>query len=118
MPTWTEQQYADFIRRQAKHNDYRIPSGPKLEPPFLNWLHPAVARAPENRRRFSIRIESRRVRLCDPDNLCGKFFVDCLRHSGIITDDTAAIVDYSICQKKVATKKEERTEITVSLIQS
>jgi len=65
--------------------------------------------------RFSVRITSYRVRLLDPDNLCGKYFVDCLRYSGIIPDDTATVVDYSIRQEKVRTKAEEATLIEVSV---
>lgn len=72
------------------------------------------ARAAGGGKRYAVRVVSYRVRLCDPDNLCAKSFVDCLRYAGIIPDDTAAIMDYSVSQQKVAAKTEERTEIEVT----
>jgi len=63
--------------------------------------------------RYAVRIISFRVRSVDPDNLCGKHFIDALRHAGIIPDDTTAIMDYSISQQKVKSKEEESTQITV-----
>lgn len=64
--------------------------------------------------RVSIRIVSFRKRLCDPDNLCGKAFVDCLRYSGIIPDDRPEDIDYQVTQTKVRTSEDERTEITIT----
>ena len=64
--------------------------------------------------RVSVRITSYRVRLIDPDRLCGCYFVDCLRYAGIISGDTAGLMDYAIRQEKVASKTDERTEIEVS----
>ena len=60
-----------------------------------------------------VRITSFRRRLLDPDNLVGKFFLDCARYSGLLKSDTADAVSYSIRQIKVKTRKEERTEIEI-----
>lgn len=68
-----------------------------------------------NPTRYAVSIISHRSRLCDPDNLCAKYFVDGLRYAQIIVDDTAAIVDYRIRQQKAA-KGEERTEIIIERI--
>lgn len=63
--------------------------------------------------RVSVRITSFRRRLIDPDNLCGKFFTDCLRYAGIIKDDTSKHITLTVTQEQVASKTDERTEILV-----
>ena len=65
--------------------------------------------------RLLVRITSFRRRLCDPDNLVGKYFVDCLRYAGILSDDTEAEIDFRIAQKKVE-KGSERTEIEIEYL--
>jgi hypothetical protein len=62
--------------------------------------------------RVLVRITSYRTRLIDPDNLVGKYFVDCLRYCGVLKDDTSACIDYQITQVKVP-KTQARTEIEV-----
>ena len=83
---------------------------------------PAVRREslePEQRKayysgRCLVRITSYRCgRQCDPDNLVGKWYLDSLRYAGIIADDRPEDIDYQIQGRRVATKKEERTEIEV-----
>ena len=65
--------------------------------------------------RCLVRVTSYRCgRQCDPDNLVGKWFIDSLRYAGIIPDDRPEDIDYQIQGQKVATKKEERTEIEVT----
>lgn len=66
--------------------------------------------------RHSVRITSYRKRECDPDNLVGKFFIDSLRYAGIIHNDRAADIDYSITQKKVEKKESEKTLIEIWLL--
>lgn len=66
--------------------------------------------------RVSIRIVSHRKRLCDPDNLCVKAIVDCLRYSGIIANDRPEDITLHVSQEKVKTSEEERTEIVISPI--
>jgi hypothetical protein len=58
-----------------------------------------------------VRITSFRRRLIDPDNLCAKYFLDCVRYSGLIEDDSARHITYQIAQEESA---DPRTEITVT----
>ena len=96
------------------------PDGPLPGPEPEQAVRPEplaeVSGSQEDRQRYAVRITSYRTRLLDPDNLVGKAFVDCLRSAGILPDDTAALMDYSIRQEKVSKKKEERTEIEVNLL--
>ena len=61
-----------------------------------------------------VSVVSYRFRLIDPDNLCVKYHLDGLRYCGLLIDDTAAHVQLSVRQIKVATKAEERTEIEIT----
>ncbi len=63
--------------------------------------------------RAVVRIKSLRTRLLDPDNLCPKYFIDGLRYAGLIRGDSSAEILLEVSQEKVATRKEERTEIEV-----
>ena len=63
--------------------------------------------------RVHVRVCSFRRRLIDPDNLCPKFFTDCLRYGGFIKDDTAKDIEIQTTQRKVHFKWDERTEITI-----
>ena len=66
--------------------------------------------------RVTIRIESFRKRLIDPDNLCPKYLVDGLRYANIISGDSAAEVEIVTTQTRVSSKAEERTAITITPI--
>ena len=63
--------------------------------------------------RVRVRVISFRARLCDPDNLCPKYFVDCLRYAGLIADDTPEHITIEVAQVKCR-RKEERTEIELT----
>lgn len=67
--------------------------------------------------RHRVRIISRRVRLCDPDNLVGgvKHLVDALRIAKIIPEDDPTVLSLEVSQEKVKTfaKEETLVEITV-----
>lgn len=63
--------------------------------------------------RCAIRVHSVRSRLIDPDNLCAKYFVDALRYAGIIADDTAQEIEYTITQRKARKTEEEHTTIEI-----
>ena len=65
--------------------------------------------------RVAVHVTSHRSRLCDPDNLCAKYFIDGLRYAGILHDDRPEDIALQVDQKKVP-KKEERTVITVAPI--
>lgn len=65
-----------------------------------------------NAKSFHVRVTSRRSRLIDPDNLCAKYFVDCLRYAGFIPDDNADVITLEVRQEKVG-RSEEETVIEV-----
>lgn len=67
-------------------------------------------------RRHKVRIISRRVRLCDPDNLVGgqKHLIDSLRLAEIIPEDDPQAITLEVSQEKVKHYKEEETWIEVS----
>jgi hypothetical protein len=56
----------------------------------------------------------------DPDGLTGsaKMPIDALVHAGIIPDDSPEHIELVVLQVKVATVKEERTEITVTAMEA
>lgn len=58
-------------------------------------------------------VTSYRRRLCDPDNLCPKYFIDCLRYAGLIRDDRPQDISLEVRQQKVAHRKDERTGIVI-----
>ncbi len=65
--------------------------------------------------RCHISIVSYRRRLLDPDNLCPKYAIDALRYAKIIPDDTEKDITYTITQKKVEKKNQEKTLIIIDL---
>lgn len=99
------------IAESYEDRNNRPSSSPESEPPVLNDLLAAGQGEAANQSRVSICITSYRRRLTDPDNLCGKYFLDLLRYSGLIRDDREADISYKIAQVKVAKKEAERTVI-------
>ena len=67
----------------------------------------------ENPDRVRIRVISLRRRLIDPDNLCPKYHVDCLRYGGFIRNDTAHDVILEVSQRKVQSRADECTIIEI-----
>ncbi len=65
--------------------------------------------------RVHVRVISRRKRLIDPDNLCAKYFIDCLRYAQIIQDDSADKITLEVSQEKVTSGNEE-TVIEISTL--
>jgi len=63
--------------------------------------------------KYLIRIESRRRRLTDEDNLCPKYHIDALRYASIIPDDAPDTVKLQITQTKVDSPEEEMTIIEI-----
>lgn len=90
-----------------------LPQSPKPEPAAQPPPDAVSKREAFYTGRVLVRVKSHRVRLLDPDNLCPKYFIDCLRYAGFLPDDNPACVVLQNEQEKVATKKEERTEIEV-----
>ena len=64
--------------------------------------------------RVHIRFESVRQRLCDPDNLCEKWLLDCLRNCGAIAGDEPDKITLETCQRKAAKGEAETTIITIT----
>ena len=66
--------------------------------------------------RHRVRIISKRVRICDPDNLVGgvKYLVDSLRAADIIPEDDPKAITLEVSQEKVKTYKEEETWVEVT----
>lgn len=66
--------------------------------------------------RHKVRIISRRVKLCDPDNLVGgqKHLIDSLRLAKIIPEDDPQAITLEVSQEKVKHYKEEQTWVEVS----
>jgi len=64
--------------------------------------------------RFLVRIESRRKRLLDEDNICEKYLVDLLRYSGIIANDSPDQCRIEVSQTKC--RKCEPEEISVEVM--
>ena len=115
---FTEQDLKDaFARNSAlRKRNLEIACPSSCAKPEPTARHEPLATSPRtdgHGSRYAVRITSVRSRLIDPDNLCGKAFVDALRHAGLIPDDTAAIMDYSVSQQKAKTKKEQHTEIVI-----
>lgn len=63
-----------------------------------------------------VHVISYRRRLLDEDNLAIKFFIDCLRYAGILSDDSPDKVSSKASQVKVGKEEEEKTIIQVSPI--
>ena len=64
--------------------------------------------------RVHIRFVSVRKRLLDPDNICEKWTLDCLRYIGVIRGDEPDKITLETTQRKAEKGEEERTEITIS----
>ncbi len=83
--------------------------GPQPKPTIRDGADGKAARKEKDTGRYVVSITAYRARLCDPDNLVGKYFVDALRYAGLIPDDRAEDITYSIRQKKVPSKTQEKT---------
>lgn len=73
----------------------------------------ASARKARDTGRVRVRVVSFRSRLCDPDNLCPKYFIDCLRYAGFIADDAPECITLEVRQVRCR-RDEERTEILIA----
>jgi hypothetical protein len=104
------------IINQMAAEDEREPQGSIPQRLILNGALAAQEREKTNSRRISVRVESIRKRLIDPDNLCAKWFVDCLRYCGVLRDDTASDIEFTITQRKAKKGEQERTELTIDKI--
>jgi len=86
---------------------------PKPESPVLDESLWPPQREGQNPRRFRICITSVRKRLIDPDNLCGKYFIDCCRYAGLIHSDAPQFIEVTTTQRKPVEGEEEHTLIDI-----
>ena len=92
----------------------RQPQGADAKPAVPNEPLATTQGAALYASRCLVRITSYRCGTpVDVEGLCGKYFVDALRYARIIHDDRPEDIDYEIRQRRVAARKEERTEIEV-----
>jgi Holliday junction resolvase RusA-like endonuclease len=91
-------------------------SGPERQQAVRDRPHGKVKGEKKDPVGYSVRVTSYRSRLCDPDNLLPKYFIDALRYAGVLPDDRPEdIKEYSISQKKVS-KTEEKTLIEITVL--
>ena len=88
-------------------------SGAEPEPVVRHEPVAAPPRKARDARRVRVCIVSFRARLCDPDNLCPKYFIDCLRYAGLIADDTPECITLELRQVRCR-RAEQRTEILIT----
>ena len=63
--------------------------------------------------RIFIRFVSVRKRLLDPDNLCEKYLLDCLRYTSLISGDEPEKVSIQTTQRKCQQGESERTIVEI-----
>jgi hypothetical protein len=105
---------AGYVERNGEWHKARG-AAPSAEPEPVVRDEP-VAAAPREARhpgRVRVCVVSFRARLCDPDNLCPKYFIDCLRYAGLIADDTPECVTLEVRQVRCP-RAEQRTEILIA----
>lgn len=103
---WTKQQLEEYETRRAS-------SSPKPKPPVRHEPVATEAGKSGDANRVHVRIVSFRRKLCDPDNLCPKYFIDCLRYAEIIADDRPQDITLEVRQEKVKHKEDECTVIEI-----
>ena len=88
---------------------------PKPQPAFGPTLDGARQGKDKGQTRTLVRIVRKSVRLLDADNFAGgcKPLIDQLRYAKLIPDDDPESVEILFQQTKVATKKEEGTEVEI-----
>ena len=64
--------------------------------------------------KFSVRFESVRKRLCDPDNLSPKWLLDSLRYAKIIPGDEPDKITLEVAQRKCNKNEPEHTIIEIT----
>lgn len=63
--------------------------------------------------KFLVCVESVRKRLCDSDNLCAKYVIDCCRFAGVLPDDSPDQTQIQISQRKAVKGETERTIVEI-----
>lgn len=116
MPTFTSQQYEQYLARQANSEARHTRQTAKLESGLRDASLGTEQVQEKSRDRVLVRVESIRKRLLDEDNLCEKFHVDLCRYAGIISCDSPDKFKIEVGQRKTEKGELERTEITITRI--
>jgi len=105
-----------FIERNAEdHKACCVTQSPKPEQAVRHEPVAKEERKDSHPGIVQVRVVSFRSRLLDPDNLCPKYFIDCLRYAKLIKDDNQSEIELSVKQVKVK-KDQERTEIELEYL--
>ena len=105
---------AGYVERNGEWHKARGPASRAESQPVVR--DEPVAAPPREARdasRVRVGVVSFRARLCDPDNLCPKYFIDCLRYAGLIADDTPECITLEVRQVRCR-RAEQRTEILIA----
>ena len=105
---------AGYVERNGEwHKARGQASRAESEPAFRHEPVAAPPREARDASRVRVCVVSFRARLCDPDNLCPKYFIDCLRYAGLIADDTLECITLEIRQVRCR-RAQQRTEILIA----
>ena len=105
---------AGYVERDGEwHKASGAAPSPESQPPVRDEPVAAPPREARDPGRVRVCVVSFRARLCDPDNLCPKYFIDCLRYAGLITDDAPEFITLEVRQVRCG-RHDQRTEILIA----
>ena len=105
---------AGYVERNGEwHKGGGAVSRAEPEPAVRDAPVAAPPREARHASRVRVCVVSFRARLCDPDNLCPKYFIDCLRYAGLIADDAPDYITLEVRQVRCR-RHEQRTEILIA----
>lgn len=116
MVRWANEDLEAYVRRRnEQQNDKAGSAGaaPQLECSSGDGALAKTQTQSPDTATFLVRVTSRRKRLCDEDNLCEKFHVDCLRYAGIIPEDAPNTTHIEVKQEKIGKGEQEEVVITI-----
>ena len=111
----TNEQYNAMLANGSKSLRDANHTGPSPEPKRAIRNEPLGESQgqKDNSGRISISVVSARKRLIDPDNLCPKWLIDCLRYCALIPGDEPDKISLKISQRKITKDEEEHTQIEI-----
>jgi len=112
----THEQYLEMLERLARgRKPVPVNTGEAsvMEPAPGDAALPEAQAKEEHPGVYVVRVQSVRKRLLDPDNLCEKYHVDCLRYAGLIPGDEPDKIQIETTQRKAQKGEEERVEIAI-----
>jgi hypothetical protein len=105
---------AGYVERNGEwHKTRGAAPGAESQPALRDESVAAPPREARHPSRVRVCVVSFRARLCDPDNLCPKYFIDCLRYAGLIADDSPECITLEVRQVRCR-RHEQRTEILIA----